>query len=240
MGEEIITVLSRTEELKICLSSLLLSLPPHLQMDTKVLPVSINLRHILDPVQTVKPKNWSLNRRPHAPSLTPSLPRLGVHITLLLLPCFPSWRGWHGSGGQRSSEWASSVKAVEVERPRVGWPRYYALMISLASPKKKRLLHSSPLILPPSLLASLLCSLPPSGALTKETWLSQRPAADLLIHSLCPFYVLLQTYLQRGRRKREEGGFGGRRVAKTWSQHELCCDFFCSIIIKCLSTFRKS
>lgn len=114
-------------------------------------------------------------------------------------------------------------------------------MISLAAPPW--LLHSySPL---PCAHASLSLPplLPPSGALTKETWLSQRPTADLLIHSLCPFYVLLQTYLQRRRGKREEGGFEGRSCAKAWSQQELCsCCFFlrCDIVIKCLSSFLKN
>lgn len=101
--------------------------------------------------------------------------------------------------GQCSGEWASSVKSSRGRKARAGWPKLSALMISLL------LCSPSPHTL------SLLCSLPPSGALTKETWLSQRPAADLLIHSLCPFDVLLQTYLQR-RRKREEGFFEG----KTW------------------------
>lgn len=62
-----------------------------------------------------------------------------------------------------------------------------------------------PLSLP---VLSFVRSLPPLlslWGLTKETWLSQRPAADLLIHSLWPFYVLLQTYLQRGKRRRVEG-----------------------------------
>lgn len=133
----------------------------------------------------------------------------------LSLPCFPSWRGWHGSSG--STQWASS----EVERPR-RWggdgqrstlPSWFPWQATL----KKRPLHSSSSY-------SFPASLPPSGALTKETWLSQRPAADLLIHSLCPFYVLLQTYLQRGRRKGEEGG-------EHLSQHELYCYFCCVLML---------
>lgn len=91
-----------------------------------------------------------------------------------------------------ASERAPSVKAVEVERWG-GWSKCSAQMISLASPKKCSISPSHTPSFPPLL--------PPSGVLTKETWLSQRPAADLLIHSLCPFYVLLQTYLQRGRSK---------------------------------------
>ena len=56
----------------------------------------------------------------------------------------------------------------------------------------------------------------PSGARTKETCSSWRHRVDLLIHSFCPFYVVLQTYLQRkeggGQREGErEGGREGER-----------------------------
>lgn len=51
----------------------------------------------------------------------------------------------------------------------------------------------------------------PPRALTKETCPSWRLHVDLLIHSLCPFYVALQTYLQKKK--------GGRRMVLLLCTH---------------------
>lgn len=103
-------------------------------------------------------------------------------------------------------------------------------------PRKKKKANPFVLSLPPFLHSLLPSLLPPSGALTKETWLSQRPAADLLIHSLCPFYVLLQTYLQRGR----GGWLSGKESGKDLGVSKSCATssllWRCSAVIKCSSS----
>lgn len=100
---------------------------------------------------------------------------------------------------------------------------------------RKKMANPFVLSLPPFLHSLLLLPslLPPSGALTKETWLSQRPAADLLIHSLCPFYVLLQTYLQRGRGGRLSGKESGKDlgVSKSCATSSLLWRY--NAVIKC-------